>query len=59
MSKRPAVAERRSVPPPSPARVDDAVVEQVRALAAAEIVEVVTFVSLLQLWHRVETFYAA
>jgi alkylhydroperoxidase family enzyme len=42
----------------SPARVDDGVVDRARALAPAAIVEVVTFVSLMQLVHRLESFYA-
>jgi alkylhydroperoxidase family enzyme len=44
---------------PSPALVDDAVLAQCRDLGAAAIVEVVTFVSVLQLVHRVESFHAA
>jgi hypothetical protein len=44
---------------PSPAQVGPDVVERCRALAPAEIVEVVTFVSLMQLVHRIESFYAA
>jgi alkylhydroperoxidase family enzyme len=44
---------------PSPAVVDEAVVERCRKLAPAAIVELVTFVSVLQMWHRVEAFYAA
>jgi hypothetical protein len=44
---------------PSPAVVDDGVVESCRSLPPAAIVEVVTFVSVMQLLHRVETFYAA
>jgi hypothetical protein len=44
---------------PSPAVVDDAVLESCRSLPPAAIVEVVTFVSLMQLLHRVETYYAA
>jgi len=42
---------------PSPAVVDDGVVERCRDLAPAAIVEVVTFVSLMQLVHRLEAFY--
>jgi alkylhydroperoxidase family enzyme len=44
---------------PSPAQVDADVVERCRALSPAAIVELVTFVSLMQLVHRVESFYAA
>jgi alkylhydroperoxidase family enzyme len=44
---------------PSPARVDDAVIAQARTLAPAALVEVVTFVSLMQLVHRAEAFHAA
>ena len=44
---------------PSPAEVDDAVIERCRALPPAAIVEVVTFISVMQLVHRLETFYAA
>jgi hypothetical protein len=42
---------------PSPAQVDAAVVEACRPLPAAAIVEVVTFVSVMQLVHRLEAFY--
>ncbi len=42
---------------PSPSRVTDDVVERCRALAPAAVVEVVTFVSLMQLLHRLESFY--
>ena len=41
----------------SPARMDDAVVETCRALAPAAIVEVVTFVALMQLLHRLHGYY--
>ena len=44
---------------PSPAVVDQSVVDACRDLAPKAIVEVVAFVSLVQLWHRIETFYAA
>jgi hypothetical protein len=43
---------------PSPSRVDDGVVERCRSLAPEAIVEIVTFVSLMQLLHRLEAFYA-
>jgi alkylhydroperoxidase family enzyme len=43
---------------PSPARVDDDVIEHCRGLAPAEIVEIVTFVAVLQLVHRLESFFA-
>jgi alkylhydroperoxidase family enzyme len=43
---------------PSPAAVDDGVVAACRDLSPAGIVEVVTFVALLQLLHRLSTFYA-
>jgi hypothetical protein len=43
---------------PSPAAVDPDVVEACRDLAPAAIVEIATFVSVLQMWHRVETYYA-
>ncbi len=43
---------------PSPANVDDATLERCRELLPAEIVEIVTFVSLMQLVHRLESFYA-
>ncbi len=52
-----ALALARAVSP-SPARVDDAVVEQSRALAPAAIVELVTFVSVLQMLHRLGAYYA-
>lgn len=42
---------------PSPARVDRAVVEACRGLAPAAIVEVVTFVALMQLLHRIGSYY--
>ena len=41
----------------SPARMDDAVVETCRAIAPAAIVEVVTFVALMQLLHRLHGYY--
>jgi hypothetical protein len=44
---------------PSPAVVDEAVLERCRTLPPPAIVEVVTFVSLMQLLHRVETYYTA
>jgi hypothetical protein len=44
---------------PSPAVVDERVVDVCRDLPPAAIIELVAFVSLVQLWHRVETFYAA
>jgi alkylhydroperoxidase family enzyme len=44
---------------PSPAAVDDAVVERCRELAPAAIVEIVAFVSLMQLVHRLESFLCA
>jgi alkylhydroperoxidase family enzyme len=44
---------------PSPAAVDDAVLESSRALAPAVLVETVTFIALLQLLHRVSCFYPA
>jgi hypothetical protein len=44
---------------PSPAEVDDAVVERCRELAPAAIVEIVTFVSVMQCVHRLEAFYSA
>jgi alkylhydroperoxidase family enzyme len=43
---------------PSPAAVDESVLAACRDLSAAAVVEVVTFVSVLQLWHRLEAFYA-
>jgi hypothetical protein len=43
---------------PSPARVDRAVLDGCRQLAPAAIVELVTFVALLQLLHRVGSYYA-
>ena len=44
---------------PSPARVDESVTAACAELTPAAIVEVVTFVSLLQLLHRVGSYYAA
>ncbi len=42
---------------PSPAVVDAAVVEGCRGMPAAALVEIVTFVSLVQLVHRIEAFF--
>jgi hypothetical protein len=42
---------------PSPSALDDALVERCRALPPAAIVEVVTFVALLQLLQRLSGFY--
>jgi alkylhydroperoxidase family enzyme len=44
---------------PSPAAVDDATLAACRALPPAGIVEVVTFVALLQLLHRLESYFPA
>jgi hypothetical protein len=44
---------------PSPVQVDRDVVARRRELPAAAIVEVVTFVALMPLLHRIGTFYAA
>lgn len=44
---------------PSPTAVDAAVVASCRDLAPAAIVEVVVFIALLQLLHRLESYYAA
>jgi hypothetical protein len=44
---------------PSPAVVDEGVLAACRDLAPAAIVEVVTFIALLQLLHRLESYYAA
>jgi len=41
----------------SPAAVDADVVAGSRALAPAAIIEVVTFIALLQLLHRLEAYY--
>jgi alkylhydroperoxidase family enzyme len=43
---------------PSPAAVDDAVVASSREIPPADIVELVTFVALMQLLHRLSCFYA-
>jgi Carboxymuconolactone decarboxylase family len=43
---------------PSPAAVDQGVIESSRAIPPAGIVELVAFVSLLQLLHRLSSFYA-
>src|SRR5262249_12556762 len=43
---------------PRPARVHAAAIAAARALAPAAIVELVVFVSLLQLLHRVGSYYA-
>jgi alkylhydroperoxidase family enzyme len=42
---------------PSPARVDRSVIDACRVMAPAAIVELVAFVALLQLLHRVGSFY--
>jgi hypothetical protein len=44
---------------PSPCVVDEGVVESCRAMAPKAIVEVVTFVAVMQLLYRLETYYAA
>jgi hypothetical protein len=44
---------------PSPAAVDAAILESARAIPAAGIIEVVSFVSLMQLLHRLTTYYPA
>lgn len=43
---------------PSPATVDESVLESSRALSPAGIVELVTFVSVLQMLHRLSSFHA-
>jgi hypothetical protein len=43
---------------PSPAAVDQDVVAACRDLPPAAIVEIAAFVSVVQMWHRVETYYA-
>jgi len=43
---------------PSPASVDEQVIAACRCLAPDAIVEVVTFIALLQLLHRLESYYA-
>ena len=42
---------------PSPAAVDQGVLESSRAIPPAGIVELVTFVSVLQMLHRLSSFY--
>lgn len=44
---------------PSPAAVNQSVIESSRSLTSAQIVEVVTFISVLQMLHRLSTFYPA
>jgi len=44
---------------PSPAAVDQGVLESSRAISPAGIVELVTFISLLQMLHRLSSFYPA
>ena len=44
---------------PSPAMVDRSVVESSRAISPAGIVELVTFISVLQMLHRLSAFYPA
>ena len=43
----------------SPAVMDQCVIESSRAITPAGIVELVTFVSVLQMLHRLSTFYPA
>jgi alkylhydroperoxidase family enzyme len=43
---------------PSPAEVDQSVLESSRAISPAGIVELVTFISLLQMLHRLSSFYS-
>lgn len=52
----PALALARAISP-SPARVDDAVLASSRAIPPAGIVEVVSFIALLQLLHRLSSFF--
>src|SRR5262249_54031502 len=42
---------------PSPARVDEAVIERCREISPAGIVETVTWISVLQMLHRVGSYY--
>jgi hypothetical protein len=42
---------------PSPAAVDASVLESSRAIPPAGIVELVTFISVLQMLHRLSSFY--
>lgn len=44
---------------PSPAAVDQGVLESCRAISPTGIVELVTFISLLQMLHRLSSFYPA
>jgi hypothetical protein len=43
----------------SPAAVDERVIASCSGLAPAAIVEVVTFIALLQMLHRLESYFAA
>ena len=54
----PVLALARAISP-SPALVDDAVVEAARPIPPAGIVELVSFIALLQLLHRLGSFYAS
>ncbi len=44
---------------PSPSVVDDEVLKECRALSPAAIIEVVTFIGLLQLLHRLSSYFPA
>jgi alkylhydroperoxidase family enzyme len=52
----PVLALARAISP-SPAQVDDEAVESARAIAPAGIVELVSFIGLLQLMHRLSSFF--
>lgn len=58
LADSPAQALARAISP-SPAAVDESVVESSRAIPPAGIVEVVSFIALLQLLHRLGSFYPA
>jgi hypothetical protein len=53
----PAMVLARAISP-SPAAVDAAAIDAAQALKSAEIIELVTWISVLQLLHRLSVFYA-
>ena len=57
-SRTASVLELARAASPSPAAVDDAVVDRCRALEPAAIVETVVWLSVLQMLHRLTAFYA-
>lgn len=56
LPESPVLALARAISP-SPARVDDAVLESSRAIPPAGVVEVVSFIALVQLLYRLSSFF--